>query len=109
MPLKFVMFAVIIWLGGTILGALISGQSMFGQEDAGLMNKLALPDQIWSYTAWKEWLNTFLDVVTLNFEIFKDEFQIVRIILLTPIIIVMMYGILITMTSFLGGLFRPGV
>ena len=108
MPLKFVMFAVIIWLGGTILGGLMSGSSMFGTESANLANLVALPNQIWSYGAWKTWLDNFLQVVTLNFDMFKGNFQIVRILLLTPIIIVMMYGILITMTSFFGSLFRPG-
>ena len=108
MPLKFVMFAVIIWLGGTILGALMSGQSFFGPGSTNLANLVALPDNIWSYRDWLDWLNAFIDMVTLNFPIFKDEYQIVRWLLLTPIIIVMMYGILITMTSFFGSLFRPG-
>ena len=108
MPLKFVMFAVIIWLGGTILGGLMSGSSMFGSESTDLANLVALPDNIWSYADWLKWLNAFLGMVTLNFDIFKGDFQIIRWLLLAPIIIVMMYGILITMTSFFGSLFRPG-
>lgn len=108
MPLKWVAFAVTIWIGGVVLGLLMEGEDLFGSEAASLASVASLPDDLWSLTAWTTFLSGLLDIFTLNFNIFKGEWQIVRILLLAPIIITIMYGIIITVGSFLTSLFRPG-
>lgn len=86
----------------------MEGQDIFGSQAATTAS--ALPTSLWDLGGWTSFLNIlFTQVFLLNFDIFKGEYQIVRILLLTPIIVTIMYGILITVGTFLAGLFRPSV
>jgi len=107
MPLKWITFCATIWIGGMIIGALLSGEPMFGESLRGTASNATIPSSIWNPASWFTWLNNLVDIFLLNFSIFEGDYQVIRYILLGPIIITMGYGLLVSVVSFFSGLFRP--
>ena len=107
MPLKWIAFAAMIWIGGMVLGGLMEGDSMFSDNVRGMASGAAAPTSICSPTSWMGWLNSLIDIFLLRFTIFEGDYAIIRYLLLGPIIITMMFALVTTLVGFFSSLFRP--
>jgi len=94
MPINWIAFAVTIWIGGMLWGALIDKWAIHSTTITTTLNTAALPTSIWDVSGWTGYLGAIFNVVTLNFSFFQGDLQFVRWLLLAPIIIALFWGLL---------------
>lgn len=113
MPAKWVGFLIFIWVIAILLGSVPQGEVLANNETVSdPVQGLLSYTQVWSQQSWgsqlvypimhPEWLGDLFDLLLLNVPLFGDSdspFQIVRWIVVAPILGTMVFGLVMLFIS----------
>lgn len=92
---NWIAFAVTIYIGGMIWGCLMDKAALHGAAVTSALNAAAAPTGIWNPVTWIDYMNSMFNILVLNFNIFRGDWQFLRWVILGPIILALMYGFVV--------------
>lgn len=116
MPAKWIGFLIFVWVMAILLGSIPAGEVLASNTTVtNPVQSLMSYTEVWSQQSWgsqlvypimhPDWLGDMLDLMLLNVPLFGDSdspFQIVRWIIVGPIIGTIVFGMVILFA----GMFR---
>lgn len=103
MPAKWIGFIVFVWIIGAMVGAVLEG-SFISANETSVLNQLMGWQEITSQESWwpvkfigalPDFFNGIFRLLTFDFAFFYGGWELVRLVLLAPIIATVVFGLII--------------
>jgi len=114
LPAKYVAFLIFVWLGGSMLGAVMEG-AYLGEGEGGVLNQIAFWQTISEEQDWGFWevigsvpgfFQGMFDMLTLKFAFIQGtDWELYRWFVIAPFVGLFVYGAIMT----LAGIFSRNV
>lgn len=104
MPVKYIGLLVFLWVVAAIVGGVIEGAAM-SENETGVLNDLMSWSEVSTSEAWgplkviaalPDFFGSLFNLMTFDFAFFDGQWELVRWVLLAPLMATVVFGLIIT-------------